>query len=310
MAFGTGSVALRAIADGLPIGEAISRLLEHPTRRLTGRELLALGLTGELLQGWGAFEEMKPLKAIRCQSCDEDHEVDLEFDQDTRAYTYYCGSAGFVRAADEDVRLFRCNHEWLMARLAESLGIRTPRHRELVASHLWDLGDADLSGASARPWAVFLARGVPRVLDAILDALQTRGRKQPGFVLTSSANAPWHLKLPHGYRFIPLEEALEVHADTLTVVPAMLIAALGGRHAGQRQQRAGRPTTGPLALDLFDARKRARLTLTSVRDEAKAIREQILEQHPHLEPPAIRTVENNIRAGHIAWRGADARRTK
>ena len=105
----------------MPIGEAISRLLEHPTRRLTGRELLALGPRGELLRAQGAFEEIEPLRAIRCPSCDEDHEVDLDFDQGARAYTYYCGSAGIVRATDEDIRLFRFSHEWLMARLAEGL---------------------------------------------------------------------------------------------------------------------------------------------------------------------------------------------
>jgi hypothetical protein len=291
------------------MGEAISRLLEHPTRRLTGRELMALGPTGKLLWDWGAFEEAEPLKAIRCQFCDEDHEVDLDFDHDARAYAHYCGSAGFVRAADDDVRVFRFSHEWLLARLAEGLGIRAPRYRELVASHLWDLGDADLSGAGAKPWAAFLARAVPRALDAILDALQTRGRKGPGFVMTSSADAPWHLTLPHGYRFIVLDEVLEAPDDRLKIMPASPVAALCGRPR-QRQDKPGRPTNRSIVFELFANRQRARLTLANVRDEAKAIREEIRKRHPDLDPPAIRTVENNIRAEHIAWREANARRTK
>jgi hypothetical protein len=121
--------------------------------------------------------------------------------------------------------------------------------------------------------------------------------------------SPWHLTLLHGYRFIALEEVLEARADTLEIMPAGLVAALGGPPR-QRQDKPGRPTNRSIVPKLFANRQRACLTLTGVRAEAEAICKQMREQHSDLETPAVRTVENIIRAEHIAWHEANARRTK
>ena len=139
----------------VPAETAIGCLLEHPTLVLTARDLRALGQLGDLSRHWGALEELEPPPVIRCRACDEDHEVDLEFDHRTGGYRYYCGAVGFVPAEDDDVRVFRFDHLWLMSRLSAGLRIARPRHRELVANALWDLGDADLgdTAPSGGPWA-------------------------------------------------------------------------------------------------------------------------------------------------------------
>jgi hypothetical protein len=228
------------IARELSVGEAISRLLEHPTRTLTGLDLQALGPIGEFLQNWGAFDELEPLKVIRCRACDEDHEVDLEFDRGAGAYVYYCGSAGLVRAGSEDVRVFRFGLEWLMASLSTGLRISRPRYRELVTGVLWDLGDAALGD---RPWAAFIARAVLVNFDSIFTALQTRGRKIPGLVFTSSADAPWSILLPHRYRFVPLGDVLEVQTETLGSWSTRCFGCCAGSARRRLSASGGAPLT-------------------------------------------------------------------
>jgi hypothetical protein len=214
----------------------IIRLFERRNQALNLRQLHDLGDVGDSLLRWGALQQDETLTSVGCRSCGEDHLVELEFDPASGSWRYYCGSVGFVAVDADDLITLRLDPSWLVARLSESLQIRRPRQRELIASTLWDLGEADLGGATpgGRLWTAFLTRAVSTALDAVVDALHTWGRKLPGFVLTSSTEAPWHLSLPHGYRFVPLSDVLEVRARTLEVALDALMPLLrrrSGRHA-------------------------------------------------------------------------------
>ena len=214
-----------------------------------------------------------------------------------------------MNVGDDEVRAFQFSVEWLVHRLSESLQVRRLRYRELVPNILWDLGDADLTGAGSKPWATFLARAVPLSLDVIVDALRVRGRKLPGVVLTTSPGAPWQLVLPHGYRFVALSDVLEVRTGALEVALDALLPRLHGRVAKNRQKRGPHTDRGTV-LDLFERRRRAGLTLPQVGREAEAIAAELAPGMHHTpRGSTVGTVENHIRGAHRAWRGAGPRST-
>jgi hypothetical protein len=292
-----------------PVELLVTDLIEHSDWILTAAELKRLGPAGAQLLHWGGFQESDQLRAIYCQSCGEDHEVALEFNAATWGYRYYCSSDGFVNVGDDEVQAFQFSVEWLVQRLSESLQVRRPRYRELVPNILWDLGDADLTGAGSKPWATFLARAVSLSLDGIVDALQVRGRKLPGVVLTTSPGAPWQLALPHGYRFVALTDVLEVQTGALEVALDALLPRLHGRVANKGQKRGPHTNRGTV-LDLFERRRRAGLTLPQVGREAETIAAELAPGMQHApRGRAVGTVENHIRDAHRAWRGEGPRST-
>ena len=54
-----------------------------------------------------------------------------------------------------------------------------------------------------------VARDVVAHLDPVLAQLQRAGRDHGGLVLTSSAEVPFRVPLPNGYRWLPLRHLLE-----------------------------------------------------------------------------------------------------
>lgn len=290
-----------------PVEDLLVCLFDRPDRVLTRRQLRDLGEAGDLLLRWGALVRDGTLTATACRSCGDDHPVDLEFDPTSRRWTYYCDSVGFVAVDEDDLVTFRFDPRWLGDRLAEGLRIGRPRRRELVPEVLWDLGDATLGG---RPWSAFLARAVGTSIDPILAALRSCGGKLTGLVLASSADAPWNLALPHGHRFLPLRDVLEVRADRLEIATDVVLAGLRGRRTDKPSRDPGRPTDRSVVLAAFAQRQRSALTRRTLEAEAEAIWNRLAAERPDLRPPAAGTIGNIIRAHHRAWRAANPRSTK
>lgn len=65
----------------------------------------------------------------------------------------------------------------------------------------------------------------------------------------------------------------------------------------------GRPSKAKHLIDAeFERRVDANECEASLAGEARALRSFLKKQHPYVEQPEQKTVENNIRAGHAAWK--------
>lgn len=275
-----------------PVGEFLVRLFDQPDCVLTRRQLRQQGEAGDLLLRWGAMLQDETLTSVACQSCGEDHAVDLRFDTVSRTWMYYCSSVGFVAVDEDDLVTFCFDFAWLFARLTEFLQIQRPRGRVLVPDVLWDLGDAVLGG---RLWSAFLARAVDVNLDAILDALSTRGGKLKGLILTSTVNAPRSLQLPHGHRFIMLSDCFNTASGKLDLVVDHVVAAVQGSRPVVEGRRRGRRSRKSLVIELFERRVACGETVPTLKGEAATLHQLGLQEYPGVQIPAARTIENLIR---------------
>jgi hypothetical protein len=290
-----------------PIEEIVAELVENGPRTITHRELRSLGEAGDTLLRWGALREGETLTSVSCDSCGEDHIVELDFDPATSLWQYYCGSAGFVAVAEDDLATFRFDLGWLADRLAEGLLIRRPRRRELVPDVLWDLGDAELGG---RAWSAFIARAVAAHLDPILDALRTRGGKLTGIVLTGLPTIPSTVPLPHGHRFVLLGDALDATTGHPEIAKHAVLAELRWGRSSKAQRPKGRPSRSALVRELFERRRLAGETAGALAKEARAIHELILREGPGQDDPKIGTIQNIIRNSYWECVGKTARPMK
>ena len=101
-------------------------------------------------------------------------------------------------AADEDDLItFRLDLNWFFDRLAGLLRIGRPDRACLVDGVMWRLG---VARADLRFWTAMVARDVVTHLDGVIEQLQRAGRDHGGLVLTSSADVPFRVPLPNGYR--------------------------------------------------------------------------------------------------------------
>ena len=154
----------------------------------------------------GALVSGQRLSVITCGACDEDHSVQLEFDPATRQHFHFCPEAGRVTVPDADIETIAVDPRWLIDWLMAELPIVPPaRHRELVRDRAWFLGDAIVRGTSLR---VVFARGISSYgdLDAVAASLPPVRRDSVGLVITTRADLPNKVHLPHAYVVLSLRE--------------------------------------------------------------------------------------------------------
>jgi hypothetical protein len=293
--------------SGEPVEDVIVRLFDCPDRVLARRQLRDLGEAGDLLLRWGAMLPGETLTSIACRSCGDDHPVDLEFDAMSSTWRHYCGAVGFVAIDNEDLVTFRLHLDWLFVRLGELLQLRRPDRACLVDGVMWRLG---VARADQRFWTAVLARDVVDHLDPILEQLQRAGGDHGGLVLTSSANLPFRVPLPNGYRWLPLRDLLDADDNGLRIQQGAIRRALAGVLARAVVERPpGRPGVEGVVLGEFRRRSHVGQTEPTLRAEAAALQSWLLTNDPDSGGRSLGTIENLIRSGHAAWRRGNPRAT-
>ena len=156
-----------------------------------------------------------------------------------------------------------------------------------------------------------VARDVVAHLDPVLAQLQRAGRDHGGLVLTSSAEVPFRVPLPNGYRWLPLRHLLEADDGELRVQEGAIRRALAGVPARAVIQRPpGRPGIESLVLGEFHRRGRVGEVEPTLRAEASVLRSWLVASHPDTGGRSLGTIENIIRSAHAAWREQNPRPTK
>jgi len=252
----------------------------------------------DFLSSIGAVTRGRPLLALTCRACHDDHPVHLEFDPRTRSHWHFCPVAGRVMVEDDVLATIRVDPEWVLDWLVTALPITPPvRRRVLVPALAWHLGDAHIGGIELT--AVF-AIGVctQRNLDALAIAVSTVPPARFGVVLTTSGAPPRRLTLPHGYQFLDLREIARPEQNCLAIERTKLVGWIKGLRKGldkPAQLRAGRPSDAALVDEVFWERRAQALPLVNQRTEAGKIRAVIALRHPERDPPVVKTIERHLR---------------
>ncbi len=146
-------------------------------------------------------------------SSHDDRPVDLVWDAETKGYRWFSPTAGWVRAGEEDVKVYVLDLDWLIDVLGEGVGIKSRSASYcLVDGHLWDLGE---TWVGKRKITVLFGRrvGHAETLDRVCDALTHRVGRAPGVLLTSSAGVTRHTDIPGRHRVVPLHDCLVAGAE-------------------------------------------------------------------------------------------------
>jgi hypothetical protein len=128
-------------------------------------------------------------------------------------------------------------------------------------------------------------------------------------VLTGSAEVPFRVPLPNGYRWLPLRHLLDAEGGELGMHEGAIRRALAGVPARAVVQRPpGRPGVESLVLGEFRRRSRAGEVEPTLRAEAAVLRAWLVTSHPGTGGRSLGTIENIIRAGHASWREGGLKR--
>jgi hypothetical protein len=288
--------------------DIIVRMFERHDQALSRRQLEHFGEAGESLRRGGALQQNETLTSLGCLSCGEDHPVELEFDQTSGKWHYYCGSVGWVHVDEADIINFSLRLDWLFDRLTEALRIGRPDRRCFIEGVLWQLG---LARTGTTFWTAFAVRRVASHLDPILEKLEHAGAGYPGLVLTSSPEVPCRVRLPNQHRWLRLADLLMVSEGQLGAHEPVIRAALSGkgvRKLGPR--KPGRPGVVDLVLKEFDRRRQAGVPLSGRGAEAMAVMAWLRTEHPEYGSRSKGRIENIIRERYAEWASRDPRSTK
>jgi hypothetical protein len=251
----------------------------------------------EFLSSIGAVTAAELSSVVTCRACDNDHIARLEFDPSTRKHWHFCPEAGNVTVEDAALATLRTESQWLVDWLATALPLTPPvRKRELVRNIAWYCGDAHVGGTVLT--VVFGTRlSKCRNLEMLAAAIPAVPRTQLGLVLTTTADPPRRLALPHDYKLLDIREIVAFRDNDLTIDKAGLGAWLKG--FGKRLDKpaavgAGRPSRAQLTEKIFQARRARNIPMIVNRAEAKAIRAELL-QFPDIDAPAEKTIERHLR---------------
>jgi hypothetical protein len=252
----------------------------------------------DYLSSNGAVTRGRPLLALTCRACHDDHPVHLEFDPRTRRHWHFCPEAGRVMVEDDILATIRVDPEWVLDWLVTALPITPPvRRRVLIPALAWHLGDAHIGGTEL---TIVFAIGVrtQRNPNALAIAVSTVPPAKFGLVLTTSAAPPRPLRLPHGYQFLDLREIARLEQNRLAIDKTKLIGWIKGLRKGldkPAQLNAGRPSDATLVHEIFREHRAQALPLVNQRTEAGKIRAEIALRHPERDPPAVTTIERHLR---------------
>jgi hypothetical protein len=252
----------------------------------------------EFLTSIGAVTAAEPSSIVTCRACDNDHVARLEFDPSTRRHWHFCPEAGRVTVEDTALATLRAEPQWLVDWFATALPLTPPvRKRELVRDIACYCGDAHVGG-TALTVVLGIGMSVRRNLEALAAAIPAVPRTQLGLVLTTTADPPRRLALPHDYKLLDIREIVAFRDNGLTIDKAGLGAWLKGfrkRLDKPAAVGAGRPSRAQLTEKIFQARRARNIPVTDNRAEAKAIRAEMNLQYPDFNAPAGKTIERHLR---------------
>ena len=232
---------VRARPAGEPLEGLLVRLFDRLDRALTQRQLRDLGETGVLLLAGVRFSAAIRFTSVACQSCGEDHAVDLEFDTDVapvdillqfgrlyscrRGRTYYLSlrSRMVVRPTDHLLRIAR------------------PDRTCLIDNVMWRLGTARLD---QRFWTAMLVRDVHAASRRHSRAATARTAVATQASCSSAARMRrGAVALPNDYRWLPLRQLLHAETGHLEVASSVAFATrFGPGSVGKAgKSKPGRP---------------------------------------------------------------------
>jgi hypothetical protein len=252
----------------------------------------------EFLTSIGAVTAAEPSSIVTCRACDNDHIARLVFDPSTRRHWHFCPEVGRVIVEDAALATLRAEVQWLVDRLATAVPLTPPvRKRELVRDIAWYCGDAHVGG-TALTVVLGIGMSVRRNLEALAAAIPAVPRTQVGLVLTTTADPPRRLALPHDYKLLDIREIAAFRNNDLMIDKAGLGAWLKGFRKGLDKTSAvgaGRPSHAQLTKDIYQARRARNIPVTEKRAEAEAIRAEAESCFPNAKIPAVKTIERHMR---------------
>jgi len=251
----------------------------------------------EFLSSIGAVTSAKPFSVVTCRACDNDHIAHLEFDPSTGRHWHFCPEAGHVAVEDAALASLRAEPQWLIDWLATALPLTPPvRKRELVRDIAWYCGDAH-AGGTALTIVFSIGMSVLRNLEAMAAAIPAVPRTQLGLVLTTTAEPPRGIALPHEYKLLDLRQIARFGNNDLVIDRTKLIGWIKGWRKGldkPAQLHVGRPSDATLVHEIFRERRAQALPLVSQAREAGKIRAEIASRHPERDPPAVKTIARHL----------------
>jgi hypothetical protein len=252
----------------------------------------------EFLSSIGAMAAAEPSSIVTCRACDNDHIARLEFNPSTRRHWHFCPEAGHVTVEDAALAALRAEPQWLVDWLATALPLTPPvRKRELVREIAWYCGDAHVGG-TALTVVLGIRLSIQRNLEKLSAAIPAVRRTQLGLVLTTTADPPRGIALPHDYKLLDIREIIAFRDDDLMIDKPGLNAWLKGFRRGSDRPAAlgpGRPSQAQLTNEIFEARRARNIPLIDKRTEAEAIRAEAESRCPNAKIPAVKTIERHLR---------------
>ena len=159
------------------------------------------------------------------------------------------------------------------------------RHPSSTAS----CGGSVAARLERRYWTALLVRDLGQHLDAVLEQLQRAGRDHGGLLLTSSAEVPFRVPLPSGYRWLPLRQLLDADEGVLGIREGAIRRALAGGPGRSLVERPpGRPGVKQSRPRRVPSPQPAREVEPTVRAEAGVLLSWLLASHPDSGRPIPR----------------------
>jgi hypothetical protein len=246
----------------------------------------------------GAVTAAEPSSIVTCRACDDDHGGRLEFDPSTGRYWHFCPHAGRVTIEDAALATLRANPQWLIDWMVAAMPLTPPvRKRELVRDIAWYCGEAHVGGNAL---TVVLGTKLSKLgnLETLAAAIPAVPAAHLGLVLTTTAEPPRRLALPHRYKVLDLRQILKVRDDALMIDKTALGDWIKGFRKGLDRPSplgVGRPSQAQLTDKFFQARRARNIPMIGKRAEAEAIRAEAKSCCPNARIPTVKTIERHLR---------------
>ena len=199
---------------------------------------------------------------------------------------------------DTALATLRAEAQWLVDWLATAFPLTPPvRKRELVRDIAWYCGEAHVGG-TALTVVLGIGLSMRQNLEALAAAVPAVPRTQLGLVLTTTADHPRRLALPHDYKLLDIREIVAFRNNDLMIDKARLGAWLKGFRKGLDKPAAvgaGRPSYAQLTKKIYQTRRARNIPVTVKRAEAEAIRAEAESGFPNAKIPTVKTIERHMR---------------
>ncbi|MEP6018780.1 MAG: hypothetical protein ABJ251_09900 [Paracoccaceae bacterium] len=229
----------------------------------------------------GLIEEIGVVASIICDECNQPHDAAVVYE--ASQYGYHCPELGFMPKDRTELIATQTNLGAIVTQLADHLNCKR-RKSTPIKDDIWRIGAINTPAGDVVLYLKPTTQDAQDVHD-FEAALAGEIKSSFGIVLTAKGN----LHLPP-YVTVPLQDALGIEAEELTVVvDLMTIAGVAEVRTGGRPSDYKKPLN-----ELIEMRENQGLALKGRNEEARALQAEFKAQFPNNACPSLPTIKRYV----------------